>query len=118
MGMAHVIIEVRRRDGMVRDWLVCDFFAGSLDDGAPDLLLMVPCPVCHLKHGRVGESMLLRQSSHVFSLDSRRRGERWANPNDPGEVYVLAGEVTTHQRIWCARCRTTYRIEASVMQMA
>ncbi len=115
-GNAHVIIEARRRDGSVQDWLVCDVSLGAQSDGTPELMIVIPCPVCVLERGRVAETMLVRQSNRAWSLDDTDKGKIWVNPNDPKEVYVLAGTVSTHERIQCGKCRSSYQIENSVMK--
>lgn len=115
-GTAHVIIEARRRDGSVQDWLVCDLSLSNEADGTPELMLIVPCPVCNLERNRPGTMMTVRQSNRMFSLDTKRQGEIWVNPNEPTDVYALAGTITTHERFQCGKCQSRYRIDDSVMR--
>lgn len=115
-GNAHIIIEMKRRDGSVLDWLVCDLSLSTTDSGESELMLVVPCPICNCFRGRLGENMTIRQSNRMFSLDEKRRGEIWVNPSCPTEVYTMAGTITSHERFSCGRCRSYYRIDDSVMR--
>jgi uncharacterized protein YbaR (Trm112 family) len=115
-GNAHVVLEAKRKDGSVLDWLVCDLSTTASPSGEQELMLVVPCPVCNCERGRVGEMMTIRQSNRMFSLDTRKAGKLWVNPNCPTEVYVLAGTITSHERFQCGRCQSHYRIDDSVLR--
>lgn len=117
-GNAHIVLEMRRRDGSVLDWLQCDLSVSPREDGSgEELMLIVPCPVCNIFRGRVGEMMTVKQSNRMFSLDERHRGELWVNPNDPTDVYVQAGSINTHERWQCGKCRSKYRVDDNVMRL-
>lgn len=121
-GNAHVVLKIPSRDSQVEpEWIVCELSAE--DSESPlgvELTLVMVCPVCVLRNGKsqTYSQMTLKQSNRGFTLDPKRKGEVWANPLDPTDVYVLAGTVTTHESFRCDHgCQTRYRIDDSVLRI-
>lgn len=125
---AQVVLGIKhKKDGQILDWIQCEILVQG-----EELALIVCCPRCVYTKGRpAGESqMTIRQSNRMFELDRRTRQERkpnpllgfcagdvWVNPNDPNEVYTIAGMVTTQDWITCPHlgCGWRYKIDDSVV---
>jgi hypothetical protein len=119
-GQAHVILAVLGAEKKIVDWLQCDISTLPQSDGNIELMLLVPCPVCVLKLRRPTEDsiMQIRQSNRGFTLDTKGQGELWVNPNDPREVYIQAGTVSTHDPFRCDNgCHTKYQIDKNVIRI-
>lgn len=116
-GNAVVVVEARRRDGSVWDYLICDISEQFDDEGRLDeLLLIIFCPVCRIQEGREEPALKIHQKNRPWSLDRRNAGKVWHNPQDPREVYVNAGEVTTHEHFQCGVCGSWFNIEKNVLK--
>lgn len=116
-GNAWIVIEIKRKDGSVWDWMECQLSTVPDGYGGVELSLQMRCPVCDLVHGRSHyPDMTLKQSNRRFGLDEKLKGQVWVNPNDPQHVRVLAGTVTFQRKIPCPVCFTAWRIEDSVMR--
>jgi hypothetical protein len=117
-GNAWVILEIKRRDGSVWDWMKCELMTQPKDDGDVELAFQCRCPECDLIHGRGGThiDMTIKQSNRMFWLDEKLKGQVWANPNDPRDVVVLAGTITMQDKLICPVCSAAWRIDNSVMR--
>ena len=108
-----VVLQVLKRDRSVSDYLVCEVL--HVGEGADaELVLQAVCPQC-VARGRASGSVQFKihQRNRMWWLDTRTQGELWANPANPGELYVLAGKVTTHDWIKCPTCSWRFKIDAS-----
>lgn len=119
------------KDHSINDWMICEITQQTTPDGkGVDLMLMMQCPRCIRTYHRPPEEtiMHIRQSNRMWHLDSRTKaarapnpimhtcaGELWANPEDKGEVVVIAGMVTTDDWCHCPLCDWTFKIDDSVV---
>jgi hypothetical protein len=120
------------KDATIQDWMVCEITQhnAAKGEGAVDLMLMMQCPRCIFTHHRPPEEtiMHIRQSNRMWHLDRRVKterplnpimhlcgGELWVNPEDKGEVFVVAGTVTTDDWCHCPLCDWTFKIDDSVV---
>lgn len=110
-GNMHLILAVVRRDGSVLDFLVCDVTEVDKPGGGKEIGIVIPCPVCNLFQGHVGQNMTLQQSNRNFTLDKTGRGHPWLNPSNPKERYTHVGRVNTHEAFTCSTCHTRWVIE-------
>lgn len=110
-GNMHLILAVVRRDGSTLDFLVCDVTEVEKPDGGIEIAIVIPCPVCNLFQGHVGQNMTLQQSNRNFTLDDTGRGHPWVNPSNPKEVFTHIGRVNTHEAFTCGTCHTRWVIE-------
>jgi NAD(P)H-dependent flavin oxidoreductase YrpB (nitropropane dioxygenase family) len=124
LGLRH------SKDHTVNDWMICEITEQSTQEGKLDLMLMMQCPRCILTYGRPPEEtiMHIRQSNRMWHLDRRTKAERslnailhscageiFVNPEEPTEVVVVAGMVTTDDWCKCPLCGWTFRINDSVV---
>ena len=131
---ASVVLGLKHpKDGQVLDWITCELsLQGNPTDPDAEMLLIVCCPRCVTTMGRHPEEsqLTIRQSNRMFHVDQRTRanrkpnevlgfcaGDTWVNPQDPTEVYTIAGMVTTEG--WCRcphlGCTWKFRIDDSVV---
>lgn len=129
---ASVVLGLKHpKDGQVMDWITCELSAQGEGPDA-ELVLIVCCPRCILSRGQHPQDsqLTIRQSNRMFHLDQRTRTERkpnsilgfcagdtWINPQDPNEVYTIAGMITTDDWIRCPNlgCTWTFKIDDSIV---
>ena len=99
-----VVLKLVRRDNSIQEHMVCELLqVPTLDHSRTELSLQMVCPKCVFNFGRgVDESQInIRQSNRMFNLVPASEGEIWVNPNNPSEVYTLAGNIETDDWITC-----------------
>lgn len=118
------------KDHSIMDWMICEITQQEAPGGGLDLMLMMQCPRCIRTYHRPPEEtiMHIRQSNRMWHLDQRTKaqrslnpimhtcaGEVWANPEERGEVVIVAGMVTTDDWCHCPLCDWTFKIDDSVV---
>lgn len=119
-----VVLKAEYQDKSLMDYIVCEISS----QGPDELALTMVCMNCVRKLNRkVADSQLTIRSKHrEFTLDMRTKEqggqamELWVNPHPPGEVYTLAGEITTHGKITCPAlgCYFRFVIDKNVIRSA
>lgn len=132
---AVIVLELRHRDGSVQDWEVCELSviggsrvgvqgANTSDDAGFSLTMV--CPRCVLTRGRKMElsQLTLRSTQKRMSFRPnvvpkwmRSASNLWVNPNQPGEVYQVAGSVDCDELCVCDHegCGFRFKIDDSVV---
>lgn len=119
------------KDHSIQDWMVCEITQNTeAAEGVVDLMLMMQCPRCIFTHHRPPEEtiMHIRQSNRMWHLDRRTKAERspnpimricagdlWVNPEEKGEVHIVAGMVTTDDWCHCPICDWVFKIDDSIV---
>ena len=136
---AVIVLQLRSPDGSVRDWEVCELNvlggprvgvaapgqAAQAEEEAGFSLTMV-CPRCVLtRHREMQFSQLTLRSTQkrmtfrpgVIPKWMKSHANLWVNPNEPGEVYQVAGTIDVDE--WCAcdheGCGYRFKIDDSVV---
>lgn len=97
-----VVLKLVRRDNSIQEHMVCELLQVPTDAGV-ELSLQMVCPKCVFNFGRhIDEAQInIRQSNRMFHLKPATEGELWVNPNNPNEVYTLAGEIELDEWVKC-----------------
>lgn len=135
---AVIVLQLRSPDGSVRDWEVCELSvlggsrgvetpgqAAQAQEEAGFSLTMV-CPRCVLtRHREMQFSQLTLRSTqkrmtfrpNVIPKWMKSHANLWVNPNEPGEVYQVAGTIDVDE--WCVcdheGCGYRFKIDDSVV---
>lgn len=113
-----VVIVYKGRDSALDRDCLCELVLSPRADADEDeMILVLVCPKCLERTGRMDDSQVIIRSSHKrMHLDTSRAGA-WINPLD-GQVHHLAGEITIDEKCKCDAVGCTWRfaIEASKLK--